>query len=434
VLAAARDAMRAFAYEDAAALCERALEDAPSRSPRAGELLLQLGEARVRAGDITAAREAFRAVEGDPELLARAALGFSGLGVTIIAVDREAVTLLGDALQALPHDHPLRARLLARLAIETYYESRPEQRKALGDEAVALARGDARLDALNARHAALWSAQYLDERLQTADEMIALASSHDDAERELQGRNWRVVDLMEQGDVEEARREIAAHEALAARLRLPAYEWWGPMWRASLAISEGRFGEAQELIARFTAIDDPNARLYGEIQTFVAAIVRGIPVEFAVDPIERETGRPAEYAYRAGYSWILAIEGRRDEARRQIALSVAAMKDDMNRLAALAELTEALAILGEPGPAARLYDLLAPYAGRNIVNGRGAAGYGSAEHHLGTLAALLGRAGAAQRHFERALAENRRLGAKHWLERSERGYAQVAANLGAQRP
>src|SRR4051812_25667455 len=64
-LAAAREAMRAFAYEDAAALCERALE-AVGDSSRRGELLLALGEARLRAGETAKAREAFRAVRGDP--------------------------------------------------------------------------------------------------------------------------------------------------------------------------------------------------------------------------------------------------------------------------------------------------------------------------------------------------------------------------------
>jgi len=414
-LAAAREAMRAFAYEDAAALCERALE-AVGDSSRRGELLLALGDARLRAGESEKAREAFRAVRGDPELLARAALGFSGLGVTIIAVDREAVTLLEDALKSA--EGPMRARLLSRLAIETYYESTPTRRKLLVDEAVAL---EPSTDALNARHAALWSAEYLDERLQTAERMIAEATT---AEAELQGRNWRVLDLMERGDLDEAREEIERHERLAARLRLPAYEWWGPMWRSSLAILEGRFADARALIERFTAIDDPNARLYGEIQTFVTGLVTDDITLLLPEVIERETGRPAEYAYRAGYSWILALDGRRDQARAQIAYSVAHMKDDMNRLAALAELAQSLDILNEPNPA--VYDALLPYAGRNIVNGRGGAGYGAASYHLGVLADLLGRD--SERHFEQAVADNGRLGAKLWLERSERRLAAVLAS------
>jgi DNA-binding SARP family transcriptional activator len=410
-LAAARESMRAFAYEDAAALCERALE-AVGDSSRRGELLLALGDARLRAGENEKAREAFHSVTGDPELRARAALGFSGLGVTIIAVDREAVALLQDALTALPDDHPLRAPLLSRLAIETYYESTPAQRKRLVDEAVAL---DPSTDALNARHAALWSAEYLDERLETADRMIAEATT---AEAELQGRNWRVLDLMEQGNLDEAREEIERHERLAERLRLPAYEWWGPMWRSSLAILEARLDDARALIDRFRDSPDPNARLYAEIQTLVMSLITRDVGSLPTEVVDRETGRPAEYAYRAGYSWILALDGRADEARAQIAYSTTHMKDDMNRLAALAELAQALHVLQEPGPAAEVYESLLPYAGRNIVNGRGGAGYGSASLHLAVLAQLLGRDEDAERHFRQADEHNQRLGAAVWIERS----------------
>jgi DNA-binding SARP family transcriptional activator/tetratricopeptide (TPR) repeat protein len=403
-LAAAREAMRAFAYEDAAALCERAIEAVGDR----GDLLLALGEARLRAGEKEKAREAFRAVRGTPELLGQAALAFSGLGVTIIAVDREAVRLLEDALELA--DGPLRARLLSRLAIETYYESTPKQRKRLVDEAVEL---DPSTDALNARHAALWSAEYLDERLETADRMIAEATT---SEAELQGRNWRVLDLMEKGDLDEAREEIERHERLAARLRLPSYEWWGPMWRSSLAILEGRFDDARALIGRFGAAPDPNARLYGEIQELVLSLLTGDVTNLVPEVMERETGRPAEYAYRAGYSWILALAGRHDEARAQIAYSIDHMKQDMNQLAALAELAQALHILQEPN--STVYDALLPYADRNIVNGRGGAGYGSASLHLALLAQLQGDDEAARRHFEQASEHNQRLGAAVWIERS----------------
>src|SRR4051812_19727250 len=272
-LAAAREAQRAFAYEDAAALCERALaalEDGAAEPRRRAELLLALGDARLRTGE--PARETFAAAAdlacelADADLLARAALGFSGLGVTIIAVDRQAVGLLEEARAALPSGHPLRARLVARLAIETYYANAPGERKALGDEGVALARGGdatALLDALNARHAALWSAAYLDERLATADELIALARPLRRAQRELQGRHPRAVGPMGRGDLAAARAEIAEHEALAERLRLPAYRWWAPMWRASLAMLEGRFAEAERLIQEIAG--DANARLYAEI-------------------------------------------------------------------------------------------------------------------------------------------------------------------------
>ena len=225
-------------------------------------------------------------------------------------MDRDAVDVLEQALEALPGDHPLRPKLLARLAIETYYEATPAQRKALVDQAAA---GDP--ETLNARHAALWSPQHLQERLALADRMIAEAP---DAEAELQGRNWRVLDLMELGEIDAARTEIEAHERLAETLKLPAYEWWAPMWRSSLAILEGRSGDARELIARVAAVDDPNAKLYADINTFVAALIARDPNPLDAAIVERETGRPAEYAYRAGYAWVLALEERPHKAREQI--------------------------------------------------------------------------------------------------------------------
>ncbi len=434
-LAAAGEAMRALAYEEAAALCERALELAPD-DPR---LLLALGEARLRTGE--PARDVFaRAARGgDPEVLARAALGHSGLGVTIIAVDAPTVALLERALERLPETHPLRARALARLAIETYYVSTPQRRKALVDEAVELARRQphpaALLDALNARHAALWSPEYLDERERTADELVELAAELGDPERELQGRNWRVLDRFERGDVAGMRVEIEAHERLADRLRLPAYTWWAPMWRATLAILEGRFAEAERLIDPRSVPDDANAALYAEIQRYALLWARE---DFGslggMAPLEREIGRPAEYAYRAGFAWVLAGQGRDDEARAQVewvaADGFARLGDDMNRIAALAELAEAIDPLGDPTHAGALLERLLPYADRNITNARAAAGYGSAAHHVAVLTALLGRHDEADARFEAALDANLALGARPWAARTRERHAALLAARG----
>ena len=145
-------------------------------TPAADELLLGLGEARLaRRGERPpgvhrAAAQAARE-QDEHELLARAALGFGGLGVTIIAVDRRPSRC--SKRRCKPPGRPSAPRrLLGRLAIETYYASTPESA-----EGAAATRRSARpqgarrprlLDALDARHAALWSAEYLDERLATA--------------------------------------------------------------------------------------------------------------------------------------------------------------------------------------------------------------------------------------------------------------------------
>ena len=77
-----------------------------------------------------------------------------------------------------------------------------------------------------------------------------------------------------------------------------------------------------------------------------------------------------------------------------------------------------MTIVGDATHAAGAYDRLAPYAARNVVNARGAGGYGSAELHLGLLAALLGRDAAARTHLAAAVERNTTLGADAWTAAS----------------
>ena len=111
---------------------------------------------------------------------------------------------------------------------------------------------------------------------------------------------------------------------------------------------------------------------------------------------------------------MLAERGEHDIAREQIewvaADDFARLGDDMNRLAALCELAQAMVALEDPTHAQGVLERLEPYADRNVINGRGAAGYGSAAHHVAALAALLGRHD--EQRFERALHANEQLGSR----------------------
>jgi DNA-binding SARP family transcriptional activator/tetratricopeptide (TPR) repeat protein len=435
-LRAARRCMAQLAYEEAAAVC--------------GDLVLALGDARLRLGDQASAREAFAAAATvareleSAELLARAALGHSGLGVTIIAVDEATVALLSEALSTLPGDGPLRARLLARLTIATYYASAPAERKALGDESVAIARraGDDRalLEALNARRASLWSSSFLEERLTADSEMIEAAERAGDVEGILQGRNWRVADLHELGDLDAMRAEIEAHEELADHLRLPPYQWWAPMWRSTLAILEGRLEDAERLIEQYTALGlqtrDANAELHTELQCLALSEARERFAEIDDERLRSERGRPAEGAWRTTYAWIYASQGR-VEAGRECLDWVAAdgfvrLREDMNELSSLAELAQALTALEQPEHASVVYQRLLPYAGRNVSCGRAASGYGSASLHLGTLAVLMGRPEIAADHFERALVHNEAMNAGVFLARTRLAYGELLLSSGGE--
>jgi DNA-binding SARP family transcriptional activator len=428
---AARHAMQMLAWEEAADHAEAALADASAPGDRA-RLLLLMGEARGRAGAADQAREAFeQAVElarelGSGPLLAEAALGAGGVGVTLVEVDAGLIALLEEALEALaPDDARLRARLLARLATELYYtgdDGRERARKLTAD-AVAIAKraGDAAAltEALVARRVAFWDPHYLDERFATDDELIALGSRHRDAE--LHGRHWRYVDLTELGNMTEARTELNRYEQLAAELRMPAFAWYVPLWRAALATFEGRFDEAERLAEEAyqagLRAEDANAEIFRVVQQGAILLDQERFDEFEMpDKIhERLASESASIAWMTGMAWFLATQGEDAEARSMLvhvcADELARLPHDANRPACLAELAEAACLLGERAHGAAVERALEPFADRNIGNARAVSFYGSAHHFLAKLAELRDDHETAARRYAAAVARNEQLGA-----------------------
>jgi tetratricopeptide (TPR) repeat protein len=296
---------------------------------------------------------------------------------------------------------------------------------------------DALLSALNARHVALWHPSGLAERFRVADEMIALAAASSRPEAELQGHNWRCVDLWEAGDLSGFEAEVAEHERLADALRLPAFQWYGPMWRGAVAALQGRREDALRLADEGTAIaaraGDPNGPLSRHMVRLTTVIqARDFEdrelVEFTEDAV---ANYPAGMAYAAGLAWLYAGTGREAEARalvdRIAADDYAGLAWDANWLSAVGELAEATALLGDRERASDLYERLLPYADRQIVAGRAVYHQCSAHYALGRFALTLGRPADAARHFEAAMASDEALGALPALERSRAAHAEVLA-------
>jgi hypothetical protein len=96
----------------------------------------------------------------------------------------------------------------------------------------------------------LGAAERLDQRLQTASEMLTLAERAGDRESGLQARNFRVCDLLEAGDLAGFDREIEAYAALCHEYPLLVFRWYVPLWRATRAASNGEFEHAVRLAAR----------------------------------------------------------------------------------------------------------------------------------------------------------------------------------------
>ena len=335
----------------------------------------------------------------------------------------ELAGLLEEAAAGLPAGaSALRARLLGRLATELYYEDRARA-DALSREAVAAARacGDpgAVATALNARRVAIWDIEHAQERLATATEMVSQAERAGDPELVLQGRNWRVLDLMELGRIDEARAEIDAYAVGADALALPHYRWWVPMWAATLALMAGRGEEAARLGERALALgnraDDPNAELFVGIQRLWGSTGPDSFSERELADIEAAmASSPAPWAWMTGLAWANAALGRTEAARE---LVDRLMRDDLAELRldanwhAVLDLCEALAVLGDGARAERLYAHLAPFAGLHAVAARAVLWYGPVDHFLGLLALTAGDPARAEGHLVAALAESEAIGA-----------------------
>jgi hypothetical protein len=424
---------RGFAAADAADLLLRAAAQVRAPAPLA-RLECALGEALVQADRPDAARDAFtRATTraqrlGDGALLARAALGLAGAGVTIIAVDAARVALLTAALEQLPdREAELRARVQSRLAIELAYDTDRARRERLAGDAVATARSTrdprAIAAALGAQHVVLWGPDHTRERLELADEMLALARRAEDAVLELQARTWRIVDLDELGDGDALEAELTAYADAAGRLGLSVYSWWVPAWRSARAYLAGKIADGARLQRRAV---EAGRRAGDRNVEFTYLLHWAVPLaDDRLEDLDLEWQRerirtsPASWGYRSMYVWMLAALGEEAQARRELEAQRAegaphSWPRDMNWLTATKELSEAAVLLDEHELAAELAQLLDPFAERLAVAVRGLISYGSVAGALGRLSALAGDHDAAAARYRQAVEIEERAGASIW--------------------
>jgi DNA-binding CsgD family transcriptional regulator len=164
--------------------------------------------------------------------------------------------------------------------------------------------------------------------------------------------------------------------------------------------------------------------------------------------IRREQGRLAELApavrilageesrsgpWSPGLVAVMAELGMEREVRRELERIAAEGIDGFRAslwLATLTYLTDACSAVGDEEMAAVLYPELAPFAGSNVMVGHLVSCYGSADRYLGMLAAILGEPERATEHFERAMEENRRMGAATWLAHTAYEYGRFLLGRG----
>ena len=450
---AGAQASELLAHEEAARLYRSALDALASRvAPDKTlelALTLSLGDALARAGEMPDARDAFlRAAvlaraTGDPDGLARAALGYGGRIVwTRAGGNQLVVSLLEEALAALGDEPtPYRARVLARLSGALRDEPDPTRRIALGEEAVTVARatGDpgALAYALDGLCAGLQASRDLDRRAAIASELEAVARHVHDREAEVDVHiAWSLL-YFELGDLTRFRQSVVAMARLADELHQPAQLWIARATEALLALHDGRLAVAEKL--------SNEARAHGRV-----AQPRESEAAYAMQllQIRLEQGRgaearelltavaadlPARPLFRCGAARLACEVGHGADARSAFdelaANTFEVIPRDQEWLFSSAILAETCVMLGDRERAAVLYEELEPFAGTLATDvHEGTAG--ATARPLGLLAELLGRRDEAVSHLEAAIELNAATGGRIWLAHSQADLARVRLAAG----
>jgi DNA-binding CsgD family transcriptional regulator/tetratricopeptide (TPR) repeat protein len=428
---AAAQAVRSGAHDAACVHLSLARELAVADSEEAIEVLLDLGTANSRAGDIGQSVEilasAFDAARrtGRVEQAGRAALGL-GESYALSGAQSEAPVEVTRAALALfePDDSPTRLRLQASLARALALAGgQGDEARRAADEAVAAARlhGDDEL-VLNALLCRNHTVQH--DALacfNNAAEACEISASLGDAWSYCYARHTLARALLFFGRVEESAAVARDLAVVTKRERFVRFGHYAANHEVLLALIAGRFGEAE--------------RLANEVHEF--GLANGIESADGVYgvhmyAIRREQGRLREVAsvvrlvaaddsgepmWRPGLVALYADIGMFDQARQQFAdlalNQFAVIPRDSMWPSCLTFLAEACITLGDVDRAGMLYEELKPFAGLTLMAAF-TVNFGPAERLMGGLAALLGDRVAAERHFRAALDLAERSGSPVW--------------------
>jgi tetratricopeptide (TPR) repeat protein len=380
--------------------------------------------------DRAALIRAFEAGRADQDLEAMAS------AARALAADRRFGTPLGRTAGYLHEAYRLstgaqRVQLAVELARTWVYGSEPDRAVPFAAEAVALAGelGDPALvaDALDAELLVHWGPDQLAERLAVTARLEDTVAHVTDVEARLSAHLWRLTTAVESLDSITIQRQLRALDDLAAETGSPRVRMFAASRRGMTALIAGDLAAARDLLA----VAERAGTLAGEpdAEALVHELAAGIAVQ-AGDRAEltRQAAAYQDFGTAHGIRSILAegavlwlAAGRLDRARQlleQIARpELATIPRDVDWLLTVALVTEVAAGTAALDVAAEAIELLAPYAGRGVVNAGAVSFLGVADDYLRQACAALGRADEAQAWARSATACYTRIGAAWWLGR-----------------
>ena len=433
-----------LAHFEQALQLARGLPESPGRTRQTLNLLLMVGEARLRVARLQEALQSFTEAAalartiGAPADLARAALGAEDTE-DLMGIVGESAGLLEAALAAVGEgDNALRCRVLSQLGRVSFKLGAFERASALMRDATDLARrlGDRRalFEALHCAYIATsgqpCAAREFPTRRATLEEMTAIAEEISDRPTLLlRSLAFAMVGYLEMGDLA----AVARHRARSERGQIAMYGTVDAMH----AILHGDFAAAEHLAEEALqapgGVDDEVVTgVYG-MQMFTIRREQGRLAEVA--PLVRRfvAEKPRDAVWRPGLALIATDLGFTESAQktlREIAAEGFALPVDAKRNITLCYLAEVCARLADAERAERLYELLAPYRDIAVVVPIATICCGANARYLGMLSSVTGDWASAEAHFEAALEMDERLQAWPWLAHTKHEFALMLRERG----
>ncbi|MGY2704151.1 hypothetical protein [Nocardioides sp. HB32] len=326
-------------------------------------------------------------------------------------------------------DPVLRARLAAALARCWAYANQPRRARPFAIEALHLAEREDEpvllADALDAALASHWGPDDIALRRDWAARLDDAAAHLADPGARLQAQLWSLTVAWEVLDLPRMHRSVHALEQLAEES--PRAAFFAASRRLPVELLRRNLDAAGVLAQRAAAAADeaviPDA-------SGVLHSMRGYTAYFSGDRDGCAAEAPAFEHYgvdlgvatvRAEATVIWLGAGRLDKVAEMIGAFtpevLATLPRDSDWLLVLQCVLEGALAIGDTGTTAAVLALLAPYAGRSVVNAGAVMWHGVTDDTLARAHALLGDADAADRYRAAALATYERVGATWWRDR-----------------
>jgi hypothetical protein len=289
-------------------------------------------------------------------------------------------------------------------------------------------------DALDARLATCWGPDDLSERLRVTARLQDVAAHVDDVRTRMDAHLWRLTTALETLDVTGVHRQLSALDLLVAETGSPIVRYFAMTRRAMQATLVDDLDRARELVGAAYALGTE----LGVADAFAVYNEQLSEIGRHADDVEflrRQAALAEDWATAHGIvslvaeAAVLALQAGDTDRGSRLVLQVAGggfdlVPYDVDWLLTVSKATEAAASLGLVDIAREGMTLMAPYAGRCVVNGGAVTCVGVVEDFLWHAAVAIGDPRADDWRAA-AAAAYRRLSAPWLLSRVSSSYEPV---------